>query len=81
MFTAVGGAQTPAMTDEFSRYPAVDGEATMAVLLIGVAAVFIVPNLGTIGGYGPPLIDPLFWLLGFAGVVMLALVWKPYRPG
>jgi hypothetical protein len=157
MFTAVEAAQTPAMTDEVSRHPAVDDEATIvplrirlaavllvlfgigvlaytvfltvpllanpdpmlglelivsailaigalgavvagvglirsaalarptaigvAVLLIGVAAVFIVPNLSSIGGYGPPLIDPLFWLLGFAGFVMLSLVWKPYRSG
>ena len=53
----------------------------VAIILIGVAAVFIVPNLGSIGGYGPALIDPLFWLLGLAGVVMLALVGKPYRSG
>jgi hypothetical protein len=49
----------------------------VALLLIIVAAAFIVPNLGSIGGYGPPLIDPLFWLLGAAGLVLLALVWKP----
>jgi hypothetical protein len=51
----------------------------VALLLIIVAAVFIVPNLGSIGGYGPALIDPLFWLLGAAGLVLLPLVWKPYR--
>jgi hypothetical protein len=51
----------------------------VAVLLIIVAAAFIVPNLGSIGGYGPPLIDPLFWLLGAAGLMVLALVAKPYR--
>jgi hypothetical protein len=51
----------------------------VAVLLIIVAAAFIVPNLGSIGGYGPPLIDPLFWLLGAAGLMLLALVAKPYR--
>jgi hypothetical protein len=51
----------------------------VAVLMIGFAALFIVPNLGSIGGYGPPLIDPLFWLLGAVGLVMLSLVAKPYR--
>jgi hypothetical protein len=51
----------------------------VAVLLIVVAAIFIVPNLGSIGGYGPPLIDPMVWLLGAAGLVMLALVARPYR--
>jgi hypothetical protein len=51
----------------------------VAVLLIAIAAAFIVPNLGSIGGYGPPLIDPLFWLLGAVGLVLLLLVWKPYR--
>jgi hypothetical protein len=53
----------------------------VAILLIAVAAVFIVPNLGTIGGYGPPLIDPLFWLLGAAGLALLSLVAMPYRSG
>jgi hypothetical protein len=52
---------------------------SVALLLIIVAAAFIVPNLGSIGGYGPPLIDPLFWLLGAAGLVLLSLVAKPYR--
>jgi hypothetical protein len=47
-------------------------------MIIGAAA-FIVPNLGSIGGYGPSLIDPLFWVLGAAGLVLLALVAKPYR--
>lgn len=51
----------------------------VALLLIMVAAIFIVPNLGTLGGYGPPLIDPLFWLLGAAGLVLLSLVAKPFR--
>ena len=51
----------------------------VAVLLIIVAAAFIVPNLGSIGGYGPSLIDPLFWVLGAAGLVLLSLVAKPYR--
>jgi hypothetical protein len=49
----------------------------VALLLIIVAAAFIVPNLGSIGGYGPPLIDPLFWVLGAVGLGLLALVWKP----
>ena len=53
----------------------------VAVLLIAVASAFIVPNVGSIGGYGPPLIDPLFWLLGAVGLVVLLLVWKPYRSG
>ncbi|SRR6266540_5638337 len=53
----------------------------VAILLIAVAAVFIVPNLNTIGGYGPPLIDPLFWLLGAFGLVLLSLVARPYRSG
>jgi hypothetical protein len=53
----------------------------VAILLILVAAIFIVPNLGTIGGYGPPLIDPLFWLLGGVGLVLLSLVAWPYRSG
>jgi hypothetical protein len=52
---------------------------SVALLLIIVAAVFIVPNIGSIGGYGPPLIDPLFWLLGAAGLVLLSLIAKPYR--
>jgi hypothetical protein len=52
----------------------------VALLLIAVAAAFIRPNLGSIGGYGPSLIDPLFWVVGAAGLVMLSLVWKPYRP-
>jgi hypothetical protein len=51
----------------------------VALLLIIVAAAFIGPNLGSVGGYGPSLIDPLFWLLGVVGLVLLALVWKPYR--
>jgi hypothetical protein len=51
----------------------------VALLLIIVAAAFIVPNLGSIGGYGPSLIDPLFWLLGGTGLVLLSLVAKPYR--
>lgn len=51
----------------------------VALLLIIFAAAFIVPNLGSIGGYGPSLIDPLFWVLGAAGLVLLALVAKPYR--
>jgi hypothetical protein len=51
----------------------------VALLLILVAAIFIVPNLGSIGGYGPTLIDPLFWILGAAGPVLLSLVLKPYR--
>ena len=51
----------------------------VALLLIVFAAAFIVPNLGSIGGYGPSLIDPLFWVLGAAGLVLLALVAKPYR--
>ena len=51
----------------------------VAVLLIIVAAVFIVPNLGMIGLPGPPLIDPLFWVMGAVGLVLLALVAKPYR--
>ena len=51
----------------------------VAVLLIIVAAAFIVPNFGSIGGYGPSLIDPLFWVLGAAGLVLLSLVAKPYR--
>ena len=54
---------------------------SVALLLIIVAAVFIVPNLNTIGGYGNPMIDTLFWLLGAAGFLMLSLVWKPYRSG
>jgi uncharacterized membrane protein len=53
----------------------------VAILLIAVAAVFIMPNLGTIGGYGPPLIDPIFWLLGVVGLVLLSLVARPYRSG
>ena len=51
----------------------------VALLLIIVAAAFIVPNLGSIGGYGPSLIDPLFWLLGAVGLVLLSMVGKPYR--
>lgn len=51
----------------------------VAVLMIIAAAAFIVPNIGSIGGYGPALIDPLFWVLGAAGLVLLALVAKPYR--
>jgi hypothetical protein len=51
----------------------------VALLLIVVAVAFIVPNLGTIGAYGPPLIDPLFWVLGAVGLVLLGLVAKPYR--
>ena len=51
----------------------------VALLLIIVAAAFIVPNLGSIGGYGPTLIDPLFWLLGAVGLVLLSMVGKPYR--
>jgi hypothetical protein len=47
--------------------------------MVVVAAAFIVPNLGSIGGYGPPLIDPLFWLLGATGLALLSLVAKPYR--
>jgi hypothetical protein len=53
----------------------------VALLLILVAAIFVVPNLGTIGAYGPPLIDPLFWLLGAVGLVLLALVAMPYGSG
>jgi hypothetical protein len=52
---------------------------SVALLLIVVAAVFIVPSLGSIGGYGPPVIDPLSWLLGAAGLVLLSMVWKPCR--
>jgi hypothetical protein len=48
------------------------------VMIIGSAA-FIVPNIGSIGGYGPSLIDPLFWVLGAVGLVSLSLVAKPYR--
>jgi hypothetical protein len=51
----------------------------VAVLLILIAAVFIVPNLGAMGLPGPPLIDPLFWVMGAVGLVLLALVAKPYR--
>jgi hypothetical protein len=51
----------------------------VALLLIIGASAFIVPNLGSIGGYGPPLIDPLFWVLGAVGLVLLSLVLKPYR--
>ena len=51
----------------------------VALLLIIFSAVFILPNLGSIGGYGPPLIDPLFWVMGAAGLVLLSLVAKPYR--
>jgi hypothetical protein len=51
----------------------------VALLLIIFAAAFIVPNLGTIGGYGPTLIDPLFWILAAVGLVLLSLVAKPYR--
>jgi hypothetical protein len=50
----------------------------VALLLILVAAVFIVPNLSTIGAYGPPLIDPLFWILGAVGLVLLSPVAEPY---
>jgi len=53
----------------------------VALLLIIVAGALILPNLNTIGAYGPPLIDPLFWILGAAGLVMLSLVAKPYRSG
>ncbi|MEX0626746.1 MAG: hypothetical protein WD402_09380 [Chloroflexota bacterium] len=53
----------------------------VALLLILVAAVVIVPSLGTVGSFGPPIIDPLFWVLGAVGLVLLALVAKPYRPG
>ena len=52
---------------------------SVALLMIIGAAAFIVPNLGSIGGYGPPLIDPLFWVLGAFGLVLLSLVAKPYR--
>jgi len=52
---------------------------SVALLMVVVAAAFIVPNLGSIGGYGPPLIDPLFWLLGATGLALLSLVAKPYR--
>ena len=51
----------------------------VALLLIVFAAIFILPNLGSIGGYGPSLIDPLFWVLGAAGLVLLSLVAMPYR--
>jgi hypothetical protein len=51
----------------------------VALLLILVAAVFIVPNLGTMGLPGPPLIDPLFWVMGAVGLGLLCLVAKPYR--
>jgi hypothetical protein len=51
----------------------------VALLLIIVAAAFIGPNLGSIGGYGPTLIDPLFWILGAVGLVLLSLVLKPYQ--
>jgi hypothetical protein len=51
----------------------------LALLLIIGAAAFIVPNLGSIGGYGPSLIDPLFWVLGAVGLVLLSLVVRPYR--
>ena len=50
----------------------------VALLLILVAAIFIVPNLGNIGLPGPSLIDPLFWILGAVGLVLLALVATPY---
>jgi hypothetical protein len=53
----------------------------VALLLVVVAAVFIVPNLGTIGAYGPPLIDPLFWVMGAVGLVLLSLVARPYGSG
>jgi len=51
----------------------------VAVLLILVSAIFILPNLGTVGSIGPPIIDPLFWILGAVGLVLLALVAMPYR--
>jgi hypothetical protein len=49
----------------------------VALLLILVSGAVILPMLSTVGGYGPPLIDPLFWLLGATGIVLLALVVKP----
>lgn len=52
----------------------------VALLLIILSAIFILPNLGTVGSFGPPIIDPLFWLLGAIGLVLLALVVLPYRP-
>ena len=51
----------------------------VALLLIIVAAIFILPNLGKMGLPGPSLIDPLFWVLGAIGLVLLALVVLPYR--
>jgi hypothetical protein len=53
----------------------------VALHLTVVAAVFILPNVGSIGGYGPPLIDPLFWVMGAAGLVLLSPVWKPVPVG
>lgn len=53
----------------------------LALVLILVAGAVILPGLSTIGGYGPPLIDPIFWLLGAVGIVLLGLVVSPWRPG
>ena len=39
------------------------------------------PNIGSIGGYGLPLIGPFFWLLGAVGLVLLSVVARPYRSG
>ena len=50
----------------------------VALLMIIGAAAVIVPNLGSIGGYGPALIDPLFWVLGAVGLVLMSMVAKPY---
>jgi hypothetical protein len=53
----------------------------VALLMIVGAGAFVVPNLRSIGGYGPSLIDPLFWVLGAVGLVLLALVAKPAPTG
>jgi hypothetical protein len=51
----------------------------VALLMTIGAAAFILPNLGSMGLPGPSLIDPLFWVLGAVGLVLLSLIAKPYR--
>jgi hypothetical protein len=42
-----------------------------------VGLELIISAILVVGSF--PLIDPLFWLLGAAGLVLLSLVAKPYR--
>ncbi|TFG86221.1 MAG: hypothetical protein E4H17_04355, partial [Gemmatimonadales bacterium] len=58
---------------EWGRYVGL----VVAVLLLLFSGLMILPQLGSLGGYGPPLIDPLMWVLAVAGLLLLALVMKP----